>query len=374
MDIFGTIIMKVVLKILDTVKISDSEKQILERIARKKTAKKRVVERAQIILKCAEGKTNREVATLLNLNVETVRTWRKRFEAQGLHGLAEKTKLIKPKTYTPDTCLQILQKIEESPPEGEKVWSKKLLAQEFGLSENIIGNILRNEDVQLQKRARCIDTDKDFTAKSANVIGLYLNPPEKALVICVDKNPNIQKLEKQTGYVEIYNQKLAAGLKNDCKKYGTLNLLTALQTATKQVRSKLMQEKNRISFQSFLDKILKDTCPDQEIHIILEYHATYEKDNEWFMQHPHVFFHFTSTAGGWLSQVEIWLGLLVGKHLRKESVCNIDALKIAIQDFTDAYHANANPFIWKQGEIKESQLKNMIINEPQFNTRSRQSL
>lgn len=340
------------LNCLNVVKILNSEKQVLENITKQKTADKKLIIRAQMILKCAEGKTNKEVAALLNLNEETVGAWRKSFEAQGMKCLMVKKKSTKLRTYDLDTTYrQILKKIEEPPPQGKTVWDGETLAQVLGISKGIVWEILRNEGISLQRtRTWFVGTNKELMAKSINIIGLYLNPPENALVICVDENPKAKVFEEQRGYVETSHQKVITDLKNNHKKYGSLCLLTALHTVKGKVESKLMQEKKPINFQVFLDKVLDGVHPDQEVHVILEDCVTHKKENNWSVQYPHVCFYLTQTSDHWLAQVEILLSILTNKHLRNSDFNSIKALKIAVQDFINTHHINACPFVWKKRE------------------------
>ncbi len=350
-------------KVLRAVKLTEEDRLKLEKITRQQTAEKRLVERSQIILKCAEGRTNKEVASLLNINVMTVGKWRKRYEVNGINGLLDCPRSGKPKTYGPDVRKQILKKLEEDPPKGQSIWDGKALAKTLGISDAIVWRILRKEGIQLQRmRTWCVSTDKEFAAKSANIIGLYLNPPENALVICVDEKPSIQALSRQTGYVETSSQKIVRGLKSTYKRNGTLNLFAALNVASGEVQAKMTKEKKRVDFQSFLDQVVEDVPLEQEIHIILDNYATHKKNDEWLARHPNVFFHFTPTSASWLNQVEIWFGILTRKALKNTSFNSTEALRTAIQDFIDVYHEHARPFVWKKREVKGSQLKNTIMN------------
>lgn len=211
-------------------------------------------------------------------------------------------------------------------------------------------------------RSWCISTDKEFAAKSADIIGLYLNPPENALVISVDEKPSIQALSRKTGYVETSSGKLVRGLQNTYRRHGTLNLFAALNVATGRIKAKTTQKKRRPDFQSFMDDIVKDIRKDQDVHVILDNYCTHKKNDTWLAKHPNVFFHFTPTSASWLNQVEIWFGILTRKALRGASFNSTDDLKQAIIDFCEVYQENAKPFVWKKREVKGSQLRNTISN------------
>jgi transposase len=335
----------------------------LEKITRQHTAEKRLVERAKIILKCAEGKTNREVAQALNLNEMTVGKWRKRYEKEGLVGLHDLVRSGKPPSYGDGTRYQILKKLEEAPPKGQASWDGNSLAKALNISHDKVWRVLRKEGVQLQrKRSWCVSTDPEFATKSADIIGLYLNPPENAIVICIDEKPSIQAIERKTGYVETSSSKIVRGLQSTYKRHGVLNLFAALMVSTGHVKTKTTEEKKRVDFQDFLEQVVSDIPVDQEIHIILDNYCTHKKNDEWLKQHPNVYFHYTPTSASWLNMVEIWFGILTRKALRSASFNSKESLAQAIQDFTDAYHENAKPFVWKKREVHGSQLKNTIMN------------
>ena len=142
----------------------------------------------------------------------------------------------------------------------------------------------------------------------------------------------------------------------------TLNLFAALNVATGVVQTKTTQTKKRPDFQEFLDDIMRDISTEQEIHIILDNYCTHKKNDEWLKRHPNVFFHFTPTSASWLNQIEIWFGILTRKALRGASFSSTEDIKKAIQDFTEVYHQNAKPFVWRKREVKGAQLKNTIVN------------
>ena len=223
--------------------------------------------------------------------------------------------------------------------------------------------ILRKDGIQLQRtRSWCISTDKEFVAKSTDIIGLYLNPPENALVICVDEKPSIQALERKTGYVKSSNGKIIKGVQSTYKRHGTINLFAALQVASGEVKTKTTTNKKRIDFQEFMDDVMRDIPEKKEVHVILDNYCTHKNNEAWLTAHPNVQFHFTPTSASWLNQVEIWFGILTRKALRGGSFKNIKAVITAIKEFTEVYHKNAKPFVWKKREVKGSQLKNTIAN------------
>jgi transposase len=327
-----------------------------------KTSQK-IALRARIILRCHEGFSNIKIADELKISDLTVRKWRTRFLKDRLSGLKDAFRSGKPKTYKEVSRNKILKLLEEKPPKGQSSWDGDSIAKHLGFSHDYVWRVLRKEGIQLQRmRTWCVSTDPEFTAKSADIIGLYLNPPERALVMSVDEKPSIQALERKRGYVETSSKKIVQGLKSTYKRNGTLNLFAALNIATGEVQTKTTATKKREDFQAFLEDVLRDIPDDQQVHVILDNYSTHKKNEDWLKKHPNVHFHFTPTSASWLNQVEIWFGILTRKALKNASFTSLEDLSKAIQDFTDVYHQNAKPFIWKKREVKGSQLKNTVIN------------
>jgi transposase len=203
---------------------------------------------------------------------------------------------------------------------------------------------------------------QEFAAKAADIVGLYLNPPEKALVISVDEKPSIQALERKTGYVETDNGKIVRAFKSTCKRQGTLNLCAALKVATGEVKTAITHLKKREQFLQFMDQVVAECPADQQLHVILDNYCTHKKCDAWLANHPHVHFHFTPTSASWLNQVEIWFGILSRKALRGLSAKNTADLRQAIEEFVAAYSKHAKPFRWRKREVKGSQIRNTIVN------------
>jgi transposase len=343
--------------------LTEEEQRQLEKWSNGSKVEKRLHERAKIILYCAKGKTNLEVSAELNISRFTVAKWRKRFSIKRLEGLIDEPRSGKPKKYSDDLRTNILRTLEGPVPKGQSTWDGKSLAAAVGASDDAVWRILRKEGIQLQRcRSWCVSTDKEFTRKSADVIGLYLNPPENALVICVDEKPSIQAIERKKGYVETSSGKVVQGLKSTYKRHGVLNLFAALTVATGFVKTQTTTQKKRSDFQAFLDGVIEGVPLEQEIHIILDNYSTHKRNEEWLAKHPNVFFHFTPTSASWLNQVEIWFGILSRKALKNGSFENIESLKKKIEEFVEVYHQGAKPFVWRKREVKGAQLKNTIIN------------
>jgi transposase len=322
-----------------------------------------MIERAQIILGCLAGKRVKDVARRCRTRPNTVIKWRQRFEQQGLAGLRDAPRPGAKPVYGADFRNRVLALLETTPPPGQACWDGPAVAAALNGSVHAVWRVLRHEGICLQRqRSWCVSTDKEFAAKAADIVGLYLNPPEKALVISVDEKPSIQALERRTGYVETDNGKIVRGLKSTYKRHGTLNLFAALTVATGQVKTAFTQLKRREQFLEFMDQVVMEAPADQELHVILDNYCTHKKCDAWLAKHPNVHFHFTPTAASWLNQVEIWFGILSRKALRGLSSRSTAELRQAIEAFIKAYAEHAKPFKWRKREVKGSQLRNTIVN------------
>jgi transposase len=341
---------------------NETDRVELERLSRSRTESKQLVERSKIILDCLQGKMNKDIAADYKTRPNRITKWRQRFSKSGIAGLVDSPRSGKP-SKREFLKKQILRKLETPPPPGQACWDGKSLAAALEVKPGSVWGILRKEGIQLQRtRSWCVSTDEEFATKSADIIGLYLNPPERALVICIDEKPSIQALERATGYVETSSGKIVRGLKSTYKRHGTINLFAALQVSTGEVKTKTTESKKREDFLTFMNDVIRDVPEEQEVHVILDNYCTHKKNDEWLAIHPNVKFHFTPTSASWLNQVEIWFGILTRKALRGASFKNIESVIAAINEFTGAYHKNAKPFVWKKREVKGSQLKNTIAN------------
>jgi transposase len=335
----------------------------LERISRSRTEPKQRIERARIILACLGGDPQEQIAKRLGTRPNTVSKWRRRFAQQGLEGLADARRSGKPTTHGAALRAKLLAMLETPPPKGQASWDGLTLAQAVGVKKSTVYALLQKDGIQLRRtRSWCVSTDPQFAAKAADIIGLYLAPPHKALVLSVDEKPSIQALSRRTGYVRTSSRKIARGLKSTYRRNGTLNLFAALNVATGQVHHKSTATKTRADFQAFMDDVVNDVASDQEIHVIVDNYVTHKKNDDWLKAHPNVTFHFTPTSASWLNQVEIWFGILTRKALKGASFDSTHELAQAIQDFCDVWHQNAHPFVWRKREVKGSQLRNTIAN------------
>ena len=311
--------------------------------------------RSRIILAAEKGATNREISERHGVRPSVVSKWRTRFATLGLAGLADAQRSGKPPTYTRETERRILEKLDDPPPPGYASWNGTLLAQALGdVSDDQVWRVLRKYGISLERRRSwCISTDPDFVPKAADIVGLYLNPPENAVVVCVDEKPNIQALERAQGWLKLPNGKAITGYNHEYKRHGTSDLFAALTVATGQVMAKHYARKRRVEFLDFMNTAVAGYPDGTELHVVLDNYATHKpKDDRWLRQHPNVHFHYTPTHASWLNQVEVWFSILWRNALRGASFTSPQDLRAAIDRFIAAYSARAHPFHWTKAVIK----------------------
>jgi len=342
---------------------TDDIKKKLYDLSGSRTSEDRLVERAKMLVCLLEGMSVLATAEKFDVRSNTVIDLRKRFEQHGIAGLFDRPRSGKPRVYPQNFGDSVLKLLEEDPPDGLSSWNGPAIAHRLNSSPDAVWRVLRKEGICLQRqRSWCVSTDPEFAVKAADVIGLYLNPPENALVLSLDEKPSMQAIERKTGYVVTDNGKIVRGLKSTYKRHGTLNLFAALEVATGAIHTKTTQYKKRVDFLRFMDDIISETSPEKEIHVILDNYCIHKKNDAWLMEHPNVHFHFTPTSASWLNQVEIWFGIMSRKVLRGGSFKSQDDLRIAIEAFVKAYGPTAKPFRWRKREVKGSQLRNTIVN------------
>ena len=316
-----------------------------------------------MILGCVAGEPVTVIAERCHTRPNTVIKWRQRFAQHGLKGLADAPRPGAKPVYDQGFRPRVLATLEQPPPSGQAAWDGPAVAKVVKGSVPAVWRVLRKEGVGLRRqRSWCVSTDKPFAAKAADLIALYWNPPEKALVISVDEKPRLQALERATGYVETDHGKIVRGCKRTYKRPGTLNLFAALQVATGAITTSKTTRKRRTAFLPFMDQIVADAPPGRELHVILDNDCTHKKCDDWLAQHPNVHCHFTPTSARWLNQVESWFGLMSRKALRGASFRSVAELSEAIAAFIAADNPTAKPFKWRKREAKGAQLRNTIVN------------
>jgi transposase len=318
-----------------------------------------------MVLGCIEGKQIKDIAKELGERPNTVITWRDRFNARGLDGLADAKRTGKPIRYGEVFRDKVLSTLSETPPNNLAHWDGPSIAERLSVSVDAVWRLLRREGIQLSRlRSWCISTDPEFVSKSTDIVGLYLSPPENAFVISIDEKPSMQALSRKTGYVMARNGKIMRAVKSTYRRNGTQNLFAALEVSTGIIHGKTTKYKKRVDFIAFMDDLLKELPQSEgiEYHVILDNYCIHKGNNEWLQSHPNVFFHYTPTSASWLNQVEIWFGIMTRKILRGSSFDSTEQLCGAIKNYIEAYNKSAEPFIWKKREVKGSQIKDTIHN------------
>jgi transposase len=287
------------------------------------------------------------IAAELETRPATVTKWRVRFARLGIEGLKDAPRPGQPRRYLPDDEKRVLKMLDQPVPSGYAQWNGPLLAQATKLSTDFVWRVLRSHGIQLQRRRSwCISTDPEFAQKAADVVGLYLDPPENALVLCVDEKPHIQALERAQGYLRMPNGRALRGFSHEYKRHGTSTLFAALETATGQVIAGHYQRRRRVEFLDFMNRVVS-AHPAREIHVIVDNLSTHKpKRDLWLAEHKNVHFHFIPTHASWLNQVEVWFSLLARYALRGASFTSPKELREAIDRFIAAYNPKAHPFEW----------------------------
>ena len=334
----------------------------LERIANSGKEEHRIVFRARILLACDQNKKVGDIAREFDTRPNTVIKWRDRYLSQGMDGIYDAPRAGKPNVYPPDLEKRILDLIGTKPPEGYATWSGPLIARELSVSRDKVWNILRKEGVQLQRhRSWCVSTDPEFSSKAADIVGLYLNPPENAIIVSIDEKPGMQALQRTTGYIRSDSGKVVRAYKSTYKRNGTLNLFAALNIASGSISAKTTRRKTRSDFLEFMDEIISDH-EGKVIHAILDNYCTHKRCEEWLKKHPTVHFHYTPTSASWLNQIEIWFSIFSRATLKGASFESTDALALQVKTYVKDYNKHPKPFKWKKREVKGSQIRDTIAN------------
>jgi transposase len=350
----------------EMIKISEEAKGYLKKISNAHKTERRIVLRSNIILLSSEGLLVKDIASKLNISRVTVIKWRSRFITNGIDGiLRDKHRSGKPITYTNEFKEKVFNKLKETPPHGLGHWDCVSIAKELKTSKIAIWRLLSKERIYLNRqRTWCVSADPEFTIKAADIVGLYLNPPENAIVLSIDEKPGIQALSRAAGYVILNNNNQVRAIKNTYRRNGTQNLFAALEVLTGKIHGKTTKQKRRVEFLEFMDDLLKELPIKEgtEYHIILDNYCIHKNCNDWLKRHPYIHFHYTPTSASWLNMVEIWFNIMSRKVLRGASYDNVEKLKEAIEKYIKYYNEDAVPFIWRKREVRGSQIKDKLSN------------
>ena len=307
-----------------------------------------VVLRARMILACAEGLTNAAVARRVGASPQAVGKWRRRFLDAGIEGLHDELRPGRPRTYDDEKVATVIKHALEKKPEKATHWSLRLMGEAEGISKTTVHRWFSLFGVKphLAKTFK-LSTDPFFIEKVRDITGLYLNPPDHAIVLCADEKSQIQALDRtqpklplNLGYVE--------GFTHDYVRHGTTTLFAALDVATGRVIAKCRKRHRHQDWLAFLNLIDKETPADLDIHLILDNYATHKhpKVKAWIAKRPRYHLHFTPTYASWLNQVERWFGLISQRAIKQGSFRSVKELVTQIMEFTDQYNTTSKPFVW----------------------------
>lgn len=328
--------------------LSDDAKQQLTAMANSRTLPYSQVRRAQIILMSADGLTNTAIAEKVGLSIAMVGMWRKRFIDQGLMGLYDQPKPGAPRTIDDDQVAHLIQTTLRKKPKGATHWTCRSIAKETNLSKSTVQRIWQAFNLQPHRQKHfTLSTDPFFVEKVRDIVGLYLNPPDKAMVLCIDEKSQVQALERTQpvlpmglGYVE--------GITHQYRRHGTLTLFAALDLATGNVISQCKKRHRHQEFLQFLEHVDANVPQSLDIHLVVDNYATHKhaKVRNWLAARPRYHVHYTPTYSSWLNQVEIWFNIVTQKAIRRGSFSSTKQLKNRIDTFVKNYNADSRPFTW----------------------------
>jgi len=345
--------------------LTEAGRAELEGLARSTKTEYRLRQRARIVLLAADGMASRAIGREVGCTTGTASKWRVRYARDRLAGLDETGERGAEPKYTAETDKRILAMLDRPVPAGHGRWTGPLIAAELGdVDVQYVWRFLRAQKIDLAARKSwCESNDPAFAAKAAEIVGLYLDPPDGALVLAVDEKPSIQALERAQGYLKLPNGRALSGQSHDYKRHGTTTLFAALDIASGEVRATHYSRRRRIEFLDFMNRIVAEH-PKRQIHVILDNLNTHKpKQDRWLRRHPNVHFHFTPTRASWLNQIEIWFSILADQSLAGASFHSVAALRAHIDDFIEAYNERAKPFAWTKSEVHQKRLKARFANQ-----------
>jgi transposase len=339
--------------------LTEAERAELEDLVRSTKTEHRLRQRARIVLLAAGATATRAIGRKVGCTTGTASKWRVRYAERRLAGLDETGNRGNTPKYTTDATRRILRVLDLRPPEGYGRWTGPLIAKALGdVDVQHVWRVLRAQKIDLATRKSwCESNDPDFAAKAAEVVGLYMAPPENAIVISVDEKPSIQALERRQGYLKLPSGRALTGQSHDYKRHGTTTLFGALNVGTGKVTGRQYKRRRRIEFLDFMNRIIAE-YPGRELHVILDNLNTHKpKNDRWLKRHPNVHFHFTPTKASWLNQIEIWFSILTAKALSGTSFNSRKELMAHINAFIAAYNIDAKPFVWTKSQVHQKRLK-----------------
>jgi transposase len=328
--------------------LTESERAELTRWAQRAKTAQFLALRAKIVLRCADGATNMQAAEELGIGQDTVSRWRARFIEDRLDGLADEQRPGRPPSILLDRVEDIVVATLEGTPGRDTHWSRASMAQRTGLSKSTIGRIWKKFDLKphLQDSFK-LSTDPQFVDKVVDVVGLYHNPPERAVVLCVDEKSQIQALDRSQAVLPMMPG-MPERRTHDYLRHGITSLFAAFNIADGTVISALHRRHRAIEFRKFLVTIDKAVPAELDVHLVCDNYATHktEEIQKWLARHPRFHVHFTPTGSSWMNQVERWSGILTDKLIRHGVHTSVQALERDIRAWIETWNENPRPFTW----------------------------
>ena len=332
----------------EPVTLSEIERERLNSIANSRSIPHGLARRAQIVLLAADGLPNGAIAERVNLSHQMVCKWRKRYLQQGLEGLHDELRPGRPRTISDEEVAMLVRRtLDSKPPEGTH-WTIRAAARNTELSRPTVHRIWRAFGIQPHRQRHFkLSTDPFFVEKVRDIVGLYLNPPDKAIVLCVDEKSQIQALDRTQpllpiglGYVE--------GVTHDYVRHGTTTLFAALDIASGQVFTSCKNRHRHQEYLQFLKQVDVSVPSDLSIHLVVDNYATHKHPSvkRWLAAHPRYQVHYTPTYASWLNQVEIWFNIITQRAIRRGTFRSVKALIAKIDEFVSQYNTNSHPFSW----------------------------
>jgi len=337
------------MRVSPNIVLAPQEREQLQRWSKGRSTPQRLVLRSKIILLAAQGKKNTEIVKELTTNPITVGRWRSRFALLRIEGINKDAPRLgrKPKIPT-STVKKILDLTLHEKPKGQTHWSTRTLAQKIGVSHMTIQRVWKAHNLQPHRtRSFKLSKDPHFEEKLIDVVGLYMNPPQKAVVFSFDEKPQVQALERSQATLPI-QPNFPQAYPNDYKRNGTVDLFAALNVLDGTVITQFHNRHRHQEFLSFLRVLDKVVSVELDVHVVLDNLSAHNEESvkRWMGRHPRFHFHFTPTGSSWLNMVESWLSNLTNKRLRRGSFESIFVLKRAIEEFVEVYNSKATAFVW----------------------------
>lgn len=330
------------------IELSEDERAQLESWARRRTSAQALAQRSRVVLLASQGLNNTEIAARLGVHLPMVRKWRSRFAEFRLDGLIDEPRPGKPRTISDEQVEQVIVKTLESTPKDATHWSTRSMAAEVGLTQSAVHRIWRAFGLQPHRQETWkLSKDPQFVAKVRDVVGLYLNPPERAVVLCVDEKSQIQALDRTAPILPMLPGTPQRAT-HDYKRAGTSSLYAALDLTSGKVIGSLHARHRAIEFKKFLQRIDREVPAELDVHVILDNSSTHKTPaiKKWLLAHPRFVLHFTPTSSSWLNLVERWFSELTNKKLRRGAHRSVRELNTDIRAWITDWNNNPRPYVW----------------------------